>query len=66
MREWLRRAEFREALPLLLPGEDPDLTATSSGWRTPNAPRAAEADAKKAARGGGRKKGRSRRRAAGK
>jgi len=26
MRDWLRRAEFREALPLLLPGEDPDLT----------------------------------------
>ena len=26
MREWLRRAEFREALPQLLPGEDPDFT----------------------------------------
>lgn len=27
MREWLRRAEFREALPQLLPGEDPDFMA---------------------------------------
>ncbi|MEY3608681.1 MAG: hypothetical protein RLZZ447_1469 [Verrucomicrobiota bacterium] len=27
MREWLRRAEFRDALPQLLPGEDPDFTS---------------------------------------
>jgi hypothetical protein len=27
MREWLRRAEFREALPMLLDGEDPEFTA---------------------------------------
>jgi hypothetical protein len=26
MREWLRRAEFREALPMLLEGEDADFT----------------------------------------
>lgn len=27
MREWVRRAEFREALPQLLEGEDPEFTA---------------------------------------
>jgi hypothetical protein len=27
MREWLRRADFREALPRLLEGEDPDFAA---------------------------------------
>jgi len=26
MRDWLRRAEFREVLPQLLPGEDSDFT----------------------------------------
>ena len=27
IREWLRRAEFREALPILLDGEDPEFTS---------------------------------------
>jgi hypothetical protein len=27
MREWCRRADFREALPSLLSGEDPDFAA---------------------------------------
>lgn len=27
MREWCRRADFREALPALLSGEDPDFAA---------------------------------------
>ena len=27
MREWVRRSEFRDALPGLLQGEDPDFTA---------------------------------------
>jgi hypothetical protein len=26
MREWVRRSEFREALPALLEGEDPEFT----------------------------------------
>jgi hypothetical protein len=31
MREWCRREDFRENLPLLLPGEDPDFTVYIGG-----------------------------------
>jgi hypothetical protein len=31
MREWCRREDFRENLPLLLPGEDPDFTVYIAG-----------------------------------
>ncbi|OWW00315.1 hypothetical protein [Rhizobium sp. R693] len=31
MREWCRREDFRDSLPLLLPGEDPDFTAFLQG-----------------------------------
>jgi hypothetical protein len=34
MREWVRRSDFRDALPGLLQGEDPDFTAYISGMRS--------------------------------